>query len=534
MDAWWDIEGFPWDYCALEIANTCPADKETDWSIVDPAWIFGGPILGPTSYAFEPDDGWVHLGPFRLNGFITGNEFSLRLHMVSDSGIQFRGVKLDDITITNIIYDDSVFPPVTQDFIDPCDDMSNWCLDILHTGQYWKHMGDATWYNFYDINGNGLLDKPGETYVPDLEDGLIWHTEIKDCYEAFLSLETVYDLQADWNWFASGANPGYFFQRLDTAYDKGYIQIRETGTTQWFDLDICKGTSGMVQDDLGGPSTWGVSDYWLAANIGIDPFVDPDMTGWHGPPALVNGGWVTKFFDITAWAGKDIEIRFLLVTDPIGPGNGEMWGVRNMQITGKQDHTAPTSSITMSGTMKDSGWYASAVKVKITAEDTGSGVKEIHYILDGVETVVAGDTAEFTISGNGIHTLEYWAVDNIGNEEAHHTVPSFKIDSGAAPTVAITAPEPGIYLFGKKILSSSNVFIIGAFTIEATASDADSGIYKLAFYLDDQLLGEDTEAPYSQYVASRHMGAGTIKVTAEDFAQNVAEDTLDLKYYKFF
>jgi hypothetical protein len=30
------------------------------------------------------------------------------------------------------------------------------------------------------------------------------------------------------------------------------------------------------------------------------------------------------------------------------------------------------------------------------------------------------------------------------------------------------------------------------------------------------------------------MGAGTIRVTAEDFAQNVAEDTLDLKYYRFF
>jgi len=129
---------------------------------------------------------------------------------------------------------------------------------------------------------------------------------------------------------------------------------------------------------------------------------------------------------------------------------------------------------------------------------------------------------------------KYWAVDNVGNEGTHNEVPSFKIDSGSAPTVAITAPEPGLYLFGNKILSINNVFIIGAFTIEANAEDIDSGIYKVAFYLDDQLLGEDTEAPFSQYVATRHMGAGTIKVVAEDFAQNVAEDTLDIKYYKFF
>jgi hypothetical protein len=29
------------------------------------------------------------------------------------------------------------------------------------------------------------------------------------------------------------------------------------------------------------------------------------------------------------------------------------------------------------------------------------------------------------------------------------------------------------------------------------------------------------------------MGDGTIRVVAEDFAQNTAEDTLDITYYKF-
>jgi plastocyanin len=184
--------------------------------------------------------------------------------------------------------------------------------------------------------------------------------------------------------------------------------------------------------------------------------------------------------------------------------------------------------------MKESGWYSTAVNIKITAEDSQSGVKEIHYVLDGTEFVVPGDTAEFTVTGSGEHTLSYWAVDTMGNAGAPQTVMPFKIDSGAKPTVDITAPEPGIYIFGKKLLSSTNTFIIGAFTVEADAEDEDSGIYKVAFYLDDELLGEDTEAPFSQYVSVRHMGAGTIKVVAEDFAQNIAEDELDLKYYKFF
>ena len=183
-------------------------------------------------------------------------------------------------------------------------------------------------------------------------------TEIKDCYEAYFTIETAYDF--------GGA-------------DRALLEIREVGG-QWHVLDEFTGASG--------------------AGIFPDDF------------------WVTNHYNLNFWVGKDIQIRIFV--DSVG-GGGEMC-VRNMIITGKQDHTAPTASITMSGTMKDSGWYASAVKVKITAQDTGSGVKEIHYILDGVEKVVAGDVAEFTISGNGIHTLEYWAVDRVGNIETSHTL----------------------------------------------------------------------------------------------------------------
>jgi plastocyanin len=263
----------------------------------------------------------------------------------------------------------------------------------------------------------------------------------------------------------------------------------------------------------------------ISDNGGTDWFILGEYMG-------SSGGCITEDFNLNFWVGKPVLIRVRVVGGG-SPGGGFIQ-VCDMVIVGKEDDSAPTSSIQMSGTMKDSGWYSTAVKVKITATDTGSGVREIHVILDGQETVYPGDTAEFTVNGNGYHDISYYAVDNVGNVEATHTVPTFKIDAGQPPTVAITAPEPGVYLFGNKILSSSNVFIIGAFTIEANAEDADSGIYKVAFYLNDNLLGEDTEAPYSQYVAVRHMGAGTIKVVAEDFAQNVAEDTLDIKYFKFF
>ncbi|UCB59083.1 MAG: hypothetical protein JSV67_01940, partial [Thermoplasmatales archaeon] len=378
--AWWDIEGgYPtfgveWDYATMEIAVGCPADTILDWQQVlyfgDLLWSMG--YFPESSYYYtglpseEASDGWVtmvgledgSLGfPNEISWWIglpvfndmivlgmiltaidpAVTEFSLRFRFVSDSGFNFRGIKLDDILITNLIYNDDVFPPVIEDFFDPCDDMSNWCADVDHYGQWWE---------YDDVNVRWCTDYPPGIPV---QDALIWTTEIKDCYEAYFTLEVAHD--------------------FGVGNDRALLEIREVGATQWYILDEFTGASG--------------------AGVFPDDF------------------WITNHYNLNFWVGKDIQIRIFV--DSVGDG-GEMC-VRNMIITGKQDHTAPTASITMSGTMKDSGWYASAVKVKITAQDTGSGVKEIHYILDGVEKVVAGDVAEFTISGNGIHTLEYWAVD---------------------------------------------------------------------------------------------------------------------------
>jgi hypothetical protein len=270
---------------------------------------------------------------------------------------------------------------------------------------------------------------------------------------------------------------------------------------------------GTIEISIDGGVNWHVIDQFIGTTFGED---------------------VEETYDITPWAGNDILIRFRVQgsTDSV---DDRYWCINDAYIAGKSDDTAPASSATMSGTMKESGWYTTSVKVTINAEDLGIGMGEIHYILDGSETVVSGDKAEFTVSGNGPHNIEYWAVDAMGNEETpHNTIPEFRIDMGSPPTVQITAPEPGLYLFGNKLLSASKVIIIGAFTVEATASDAESGIYRVQFFLDGDLVSEDTELPFSAYIAERHMGAGTIKVVAEDFAQNTAEDTLDITYYKFF
>jgi hypothetical protein len=78
--------------------------------------------------------------------------------------------------------------------------MDNWCASAYGYGQFWEFI-DPEWCT---------------TFPPvPVEDGLVWHTEIADCFEAYLSIETMFD-------FDPGA--------------RGLVQIRIVGE-DWFTLD---------------------------------------------------------------------------------------------------------------------------------------------------------------------------------------------------------------------------------------------------------------------------------------------------------
>ena len=308
-----------------------------------------------------------------------------------------------------------------------------------------------------------------------IDEAIVWSTEIEDAYEAFLTANWEYDLPA-------GAELTFEISADDG--DNWYIIAHEEG----------------------------------AKSVMPSPI--------PGTP-----------FDLTPWAGNSLLIRVRLINhgvDTNSDGTPDTWYdgyvcVNHVAIQGKQDRMAPTTTISLSGNSVGPGMYAGPVTVTINAKDD-HGMGQIHYILDGTENVVNGNKATFTVSEDGDHTIEYWAVDATGNEGSHGTV-SFSIDN-SPPTVSLTAPEPGLYLFGNKLLSMSKPFIIGAFTASATAEDAQ-GVAVVRFLLNGEVVGEDTQAPYDVYIAQKNMGAATLEAVALDGVGNTASDSMDITYYKF-
>lgn len=82
------------------------------------------------------------------------------------------------------------------------------------------------------------------------------------------------------------------------------------------------------------------------------------------------------------------------------------------------DQSPPLTVPSLTGSNGENGWYVSAVTVDFAASDSDSGVKEIHYSLDGAaEVAVSGSAARLIVGSDGAHMVTYYAVDNAGNVE---------------------------------------------------------------------------------------------------------------------
>jgi hypothetical protein len=110
-------------------------------------------------------------------------------------------------------------------------------------------------------------------------------------------------------------------------------------------------------------------------------------------------------------------------------------------VVGSADTLAPIATATSSPAPNAAGWNRDDVTVHLSAADEagGSGVKQLQYSATGAgpvaQTTVPGDSADVTVTAEGVTTIAFSATDNAGNTSPEQTV-VVRIDR--------TAPEASI------------------------------------------------------------------------------------------
>jgi peptidoglycan/xylan/chitin deacetylase (PgdA/CDA1 family) len=233
------------------------------------------------------------------------------------------------------------------------------------------------------------------------------------------------------------------------------------------------------------------------------------------------GGWVPLLFhDVCSGCGDEWAISpddFQAFLDWLQPRAASGTVVKtvaqviggSVQAAPPPDSTPPTSSISCNGAPCSTNWYAGAVQVTLSATDDWSGVAAIRYTTNGSDPTSSSTlySGPFTVSTSA--TVKYRAWDNEGNAETTRSQ-SMRIDADP-PTVAITS-------------LSGSATVDGTVRLEATASDADSGVARVTYFLDSSSIGSSTNSPYRITWNTRKAPKGqhTLTAVAADRAGNEA------------
>jgi hypothetical protein len=203
-----------------------------------------------------------------------------------------------------------------------------------------------------------------------------------------------------------------------------------------------------------------------------------DGQWWNGTAWIANNEWLNA----TAQGAEWVLNSGLPSGDNLTSG-GYRITQRVIDVAGNQywmswadwpfisiDASAPVSEVHLQGPASLNGWHPGTVYAWLHAQDNGAGVDKIFYTLDGGATQVFSTVQPqpIVIGTDGVHTLRFWAVDKLGNEETPKSV-EIKIDT-TAPVIKWdgTTPEP-----------NANGWHRTAVEAKFSATDAASGVATL-------------------------------------------------------
>jgi hypothetical protein len=199
----------------------------------------------------------------------------------------------------------------------------------------------------------------------------------------------------------------------------------------------------------------------------------------------LSDGWIQKEYDLSAYAGKSLSLRFRYTTDERTTNEGfyvdDITSVPQYEIVTNLSSNITGTSYEISG--KTSGTYYYRVRGHNNAYGWGD-----YSIL---QKIMVGD--------------------GIDHEP---------------PQLTITHPkEKYIYIKNQELFPFFATLILGYVNVNATATDA-FGVTKVEFYVDNTLQVTDTTAPYNWTWNEPAFFRHTIKLIAYDTSDNSKEQQL--------
>jgi hypothetical protein len=148
------------------------------------------------------------------------------------------------------------------------------------------------------------------------------------------------------------------------------------------------------------------------------------------------------------------------------------------------DKTAPIMSADVLGDkfiVGDRVYFSGRTKLKLTAVDNKSGIKDIMYSINN-ESSIKYEEPFYLPNRSGIHNIEFYSVDQTNNtskDDVEHSVGVIYLD--------LTGPTLTHTLQGASFVKADTVMVSPKTQILLSATDPESGLKKISFNLDNEV-----------------------------------------------
>ncbi len=207
-------------------------------------------------------------------------------------------------------------------------------------------------------------------------------------------------------------------------------------------------------------------------------------------------------------AGSRISWRIIAIDEV---GNYVVSEERVCQVIEKRDVNPPVTRA-----MHEDVWRNADFTISLEASDDLSGVAETYYRINNgtVKSVSVDGHPLITVEGAN-NTLEYWSVDNAGNEETHRFVVGIKLDK----------TRPVANAGGDRKVNVGDTLVF-----DATSSTDNIGISSYEWDFGDGETGSGVKVTH----VYKKAGTYTVTLTVKDYAGNTGTHSVTVTVAEAF